>query len=138
MSAVKVAILQTLQADTGTGGVAALATGGIYPDVAPEGATFPYVTVTPSRSPSANRVYQAVAFEESVYLVKAIDKQYSESSLFPIVARVRALLDGATLTIEGYESRAVLWQNDLEYAETQDGATYRHKGGFYYVMAEEV
>lgn len=134
MSVVKSAILKHLQADAS---ITALVGTRIYPgEVAPEGVAFPLILVTAQKAPKAERVFQGIAFEESLYLVKAIDKDSSPKTASEINQAVRASLESVTLTITGYRCEACLWMADVDYSTLESSVNYQHQGGFFYVMAE--
>lgn len=132
MSALRDAIVLKLQAASA---VTAAATGGVYPGLPPEGSTFPFISVTTQSAPAALHNFQAIAAEDSIYLVKAIDQSISPKSVKDINALVRAALNRASISITGYTSLGCLWLQDVEYAEQQDGITYQHEGGLYSLMA---
>lgn len=137
MSLARNAILANLQADTGAGGVSTLTGGRIYPDLAPEGASYPVVAVSVRRGEAAERVFQAVGFEEVELLVRATARELTPKNAAAINRRVRARLDGASLTISGYTVRSVEWLGNIPgYPEEVDGQTYRHEGSRIYVMLE--
>lgn len=134
MSALRNAITLALQADSG---VTSLATGGIHPHVAPEGAECPYVIVIAQQAPQPERVFQGIAFEDAIYLVKAVDKNPSPETVGQINAAIRAALDGAEISVEGYELITLIWRGDLSYFEEYDGQVYQHEGGFYQIWASK-
>jgi uncharacterized protein DUF3168 len=133
LSAVRDAIVKHLLADTN---VRAVATGGIYPKMPPKGsATFPFIEVRAQKPPSGNRVFQAVAFEDSVFQVKACDQYSSPKRAADIAAAVRTSLDQAALTIDGYDNLGIIWIADIDMVEEGDGLPYHYEGGLYEVYA---
>ena len=135
MAAVRDAIVQHLQADTS--GVMALSDS-VWPQIPPEGAAaHPFVTVTAQKAPAGVRVFQQVGFEESVFLVKAIDRNTSPKKVGQIAAAIRARLDDAALSISGQTPLAVMWLMDVSYHEVDNGTIYQHEGALYYVAAED-
>lgn len=134
MSALRDAIVLHLQADSN---VTDLATGGIYPGLPPEAdQQFPFISVTAHKAPAANWAFQQVAFEDAVYLVKAIDRSTSSKVVSDINAAVRASLNLATLTITGYSSMGVMWIGDVQYDDLEDTEQFQYEGGLYSLMAE--
>ena len=141
MSALRDAIVQHLQGDPS---VADLATGGIHPGFPPEmdadgtlpDSLYPFITVTAQKAPVGEWAFQEVAFEDAVYLVKAIDKSTSGAVVADINAAVRVSLNLATLTITGYASMGVMWLRDVQYDEIDGSQQYQHEGGLYSLMAE--
>lgn len=135
MAVVRDAIVQHLQADTA--GVMALADS-VWPQIPPEGAAnYPFVTVTAQKAPTGNHAFQGGGYEESVFLVKAVDQNSSPATVGTIAASIRARMETATLTIDGQSCLAVMWLMDVSYHEQNDGVIYQHEGGLYYVAAEE-
>ena len=129
MSLVRNAILAALQADTGAGGVAALATGGIFPDVAPEGSSYPFVVVSVRSGETPSRVYQGIAYEECRILVRATVKSLSPKRAAAINRRVRTVLENANLNVSGYSTLNCEWAGNIPgYPEPVDDQTYRHEG----------
>src|SRR5262245_29568793 len=135
MSAIRDAIVLKLQADTGVGSVMALTNIQVYPQQPPEGATYPCVQVMAQAAPKAERVFQQVSFEESIYIVKAIAQDTSPKSARAIADRIRTVLDNQPLTITGYTSMGVAWMQQIEYSEEFNGQIFQHEGGLYSVMA---
>jgi hypothetical protein len=133
MSALRDAIVKHLQ---GSAGVTALATGGIYPGLPPEGAAaYPFITVTAQQAPAGAHVFQETACENAVFLAKAIDRNTSPKLAGQINAAIRAALDRASLTIVGYSSLGIIWLGNIEYDEEFNGQIYQHEGGLYSLMA---
>jgi hypothetical protein len=133
VSALRSAIVQKLQA---TGAITALATGGVYPGLPPEdAATFPFISVTAQRAPQAEQVFQEIACEDAIYLVKAIDQSTSPKRVSDLNALIRATLDRATITITGYSSLGALWLGNVEFDEEVDGQIYQHEGSLISLMA---
>lgn len=127
------AIVMHLQADAG---VTALATGGIFPGLPPEGeAAYPFVTVTAQLAPRPERVFQAIAFEDATYLVKAIDRDTSPKRASDLNAAIRAALDGAAVSVTDYTLVSVTWMQDVAYPEEFNGQIYQHEGGLYQIWA---
>jgi hypothetical protein len=134
MAAVRDAIVQHLQTDAG--GVMTLVTA-VWPQIPPEGeGLYPFVTVTAQKAPTGVHAFQNGGYEESVFLVKAIDRNTSPKKVGQIAAAIRARLEDAALTISGQSTLAVIWLMDVSYHEVEQGTIYQHEGGLYYVAAE--
>lgn len=132
MSALRSAIVQKLQA---TSAITSVATGGVYPGLPPEGVSFPFISVTAQRAPQAEQVFQEIAAEAAIYLVKAIDQSTSPKRVSDLNALIRTTLDRATITIAGYSSLGALWLGSVEYDEEFDGQIYQHEGSLISLMA---
>jgi hypothetical protein len=138
MSLVRNAVLAHLQADAGAGGVNTLTGGRIYPDLAPEGASFPLVVVSVRRGATPERVYQGIAYEETRILVKAIAKELTPKNAAAINRRARTRLEDAALTITGYTLLNCEWAGEMPgYPEVVDGQAYRHEGQEFIIWASE-
>jgi hypothetical protein len=133
MSAQRNALVKYLQADVA--GVMALATD-VYPKQPPEGAQFPFVQVSARNAPAPERVFQAIASEDSTFLVEAIDQNTSPKRAGQIAAAIRARLDRAVLTIAGFSRVEVLWLQDVDRHEEFNGQIFQYEGGIYQVFAE--
>lgn len=142
MSALRDAIVTHLQANAT---VTALATGGIYPGLPPEGAeTFPFITVLPFKAVKPQKAFRGggtvtdeVVFEEAIYTVKAIDRGISGDSVADIVSAVRTALDGATPTMTGYTAINLEWIGDIpEYSELANSQHYQHQGAQFRIWAK--
>lgn len=133
---VDAAVVGTLQADTQ---LAALAKGGVFQDVAPEGAAQKGVFVIVQLAAHEDTDEQqttAAAYEAPRYLAKAVGRNSDGAAVVAAYARVHELLQGAALTISGYAWMDTRRESRVSYTE-QDGAFYwKHIGGIYRVEAE--
>lgn len=123
-------IVKKLQA---TSAVTAAATGGIHPKLPPETTTYPLVIVWPQKPPEGNRVFQQIAYEESVFLVKAVAKSANPKPAHDLNALIRTALDMQSITLATKSLISLVWLQDFDYVEYQNGVTYQHEGGFYQV-----
>lgn len=131
MSAAKPAIITQLKADAT---IPSLVSDRIFPEMPPEGlATYPLITVTAQKAAKPERVFQGIAFEDSVWLVRACEQSTSPAKVAEINTAIRAALDGATLTLDTYESVNCEWLGDYETHEVYNGQIYQYEGGFYRV-----
>jgi hypothetical protein len=71
------------------------------------------------------------ALEDDIWLVKGIDRSTTADTAEAIAARVKALLNDATLTISGATHLYLRRQSDVEYLETAEGVRYAHSGALY-------
>jgi len=130
------AFVGALQADAQ---LATLAKGGVYPNVAPEGAAEKGVFVIVQLQAHEDVDEQqtvAAAYEVPRYLAKAVGRNSDGAAVWAAYARVHALLQGVALTIAGYHWMDTRRESRVSYAE-QDGAFYwQHVGGIYRVEAE--
>jgi hypothetical protein len=137
MSAIRTAICKFLQADSQ---ITAIAAGGVWPTaIAPEKTPFPFLTVWPQTPPTAEMVFQEVACERAVYVVKATDKGSSPKRATELARLIRTKLDRAALVIDGYNNLGIVWIQEMPYlSEEYQGQMYQHEGGLYEIYAEAV
>jgi hypothetical protein len=103
----------------------------IYHNTAPSGATFPYVVFSKQSGVPTETMGNPDAFENDIWLVKAVDKDTSADDAEAIQARVKALLNDATLSISGVTLTYLRRQSDVEYEELTDGVRYQHVGALF-------
>lgn len=110
---------------------------GVYQWLAPENADPPYVIYN-VQSPSVPRrtMGTAVAFEDTVYLVKAVTQEPSAKLAGSILARIDEALNDQPLTIGGYTHLYLRRESGVEFPEVSDGLRYMHRGGLYRLMAQ--
>jgi hypothetical protein len=134
-SDVDAAIVAALKADTGTGGLMTLMVDGVFVDVAPSGSTkFVIVSLATHRD---EYVFEGPAFEESTYLVKAVDLNVSGIRAKSAAARIDAVLQDAALSISGYALMLLQRQERVRYTEVDDDnkdIRWQHRGGRYSVF----
>jgi len=141
MSALRNAIIAHLKADST---VTDAAPGGIWPGLPPkERATYPFITVTAMKGDTPERVFRGdgtatseIAFENATFLVKVIDRNTSPNAAAVINGLIRTALDGAAVTVTGYELLTCIWAGDIPgYGELDDSTQYQHEGGRYELWA---
>jgi len=143
-SDVDAALVLKLQSDTT---LAALLPGGWYIDEAPAGLTlFGIVSLVDEHD---EPMFGGRAFEDAIYLVKAVEKKPLSGSgnIKAAAARIDVLLDPqpplppATLTIAGYGlmvSRRDSRVRSTEVDEVDSSIRWYHRGGRYQVMVAPV
>ena len=134
MSVFQSAILKKLQADTS---ITALVSTRIYPGIAPEGVTDPFITVNAYGPINADLTYGATISDLSGrFLVRATALDSSPSTVSTINAAIRTSLHNASLTITGMTALACLLNNIVEaYPEEDEGRLFWHEGSIFEVMA---
>ena len=103
----------------------------IYHQQAPASAQFPLIIFSKSSGVPTEAFGTPSALETDVWLVKAVDKDTSADDAEAIAARVKALLNDATLSISGSTLLYLRRQGDVEYSEVEEGVTYAHCGALY-------
>jgi hypothetical protein len=130
------AIKTKLVADSGAGGVATYATGGIYQLNAPQGSQFPYV-VFQELLDTAGYTFTRLATDHVFYQIKALAKDANVSGPFEtgrIMDRVRVVLTDPTLNVTGQTTLYCRFNRSIpQYSEQDDsdGSIIFHKGGIY-------
>jgi hypothetical protein len=134
-TAVRRAIYGKLAGDTTlTNLLGAPATGfskSIYHAQAPAAAAFPFVILNKQSGVPTEAFNNPSAFEEDIWLVRGTDRNTTADTAEAIAARVKTLLNDATLTISGATHLFLRRQSDVEYLETVEGVRYAHCGGLY-------
>lgn len=126
---------------TGSTALTTLLAGGtasqsVFQDLAPEGATAPYV-VYQTQSPSMPQyVFSRVAYENTIYAVRGVTQGPSKAAGGTIAAKIDAALNDATLTVSGYTFLKCRRLQDIDYGEIVAGVRVSHIGGAYRVWAQ--
>lgn len=103
----------------------------IYHQQAPAGAAYPLIVFQKQAGNPTEAFGLPSAFENDVWLVKAIDKNSSADTAEAVQARIAVLLNDAALTISGSSLLYLRRQSDVEYPEVDEGVRYAHAGALY-------
>lgn len=103
----------------------------IYYQEAPAGAHFPFVILSKQSGVPTEAFGDPDALENDVWLVKAVDRATSADVAESIQARLKTLLNDASLSISGATLLYLRRQSDVEYPETSDGVSYKHAGSLF-------
>ena len=134
MSAASEAICAALRADSQ---LAILAPGGVYPNIAPEGTSYPYVVVSAQSPPLDNYTFGGSAYQSSVYLIKVVDENLNPAPAEDARARVQAVLQDGSLTISGQTLLMIRRRQQMpELAEVNSGFIYQVRGALYDVVVQ--
>lgn len=80
--------------------------------------------------------FGGIGFESGVWLIKAVSRDNSASTVEDIAARLDLILNDAAITISGQSLLLLRRESDVDYGE-QDGAdSYQHRGGLYRLITE--
>lgn len=109
----------------------------IYHDQAPEGAPYPFVVFSKSSGVPTEAFHDPSAFENDVWLIKAVDQSTSADQAESIADRLKTLLSDQTLTISGATLLYLRRQSDVEYPETVEGVLYRHCGALWRLVTTD-
>lgn len=113
----------------------ALMTDGVHIDIAPSGKT-KFVIVSLSTHED-EYVFEGSAFERSQYIVKAVERSLSGTTVKTAAARIHALLQDQPLTITGYTHSLTRRAERIRYTEVDEldaDIRWQHRGGRYDVM----
>lgn len=102
----------------------------IYYQFAPQKAGFPYLILNKQAS-TPRYAMSALAMDNDVWLVKAVDRSDTADPADSIASRVLALLNDAALSISGKSTLYLRRESDLDYSQEVDGVNYRHAGSLY-------
>ncbi len=99
----------------------------IYYQVAPSNAGFPYLIFS-KQSGVPSYALKQKAYDDDIWLIKAIDRSDTADTADAIASRLDALLTDSTLSISGRTQLYLRRESDVDYAEIADGVVYRHAG----------
>ena len=109
---------------------------GVFMDMAPSGATrFVLVSVVIAED---SYVFEGIAWEQVLYLVKAVERSSSGAGVSAAAARIHTLLQGAALSITGYTNMLCRRTERVRYTEVDpedNDARWQHRGGRYEITA---
>lgn len=131
MNPVRKALAQILKEDAT---LKALAANGVFHRKADQGVVPPYV-IFHKASGVPGWAFDGPPMDKDVWLVKgvAVDRDVAED----IDARCKALLNGATLNIEGKAHQDLRHISDVDFDEVLDGERVNHVGAEYKLDSEE-
>jgi hypothetical protein len=109
---------------------------GVYYDEAPPNSTrFVIVSLADQHD---EPMFRSRAFEDSLYLVKAVMLSTAGGDIKSAAARIDALLDQQTLTVSGYSVTTIRRDSRVRITEVDDedkSIRWYHRGGQYQVVA---
>ena len=110
-------------------------TASVFRSLAPEEAATPYVVYN-AQSPSVPvRTMGGVAYDNALYLVKAVTESHSAVSAGQIAAQIITALDPAPLTLTGYTHMRCSREQDVDYEELAPGGKrFQHRGAVFRVQ----
>lgn len=134
-SDVDAAIVAKLVSDTSAGGLMTLMTDGVWMDMAPKDST-KFVIVSLATHEDRYE-FAGPAYEQSVYLIKAVDLNVSGTRAKAAAARIHALLQDVQLSISGYDHMLMQREERIRYTEVDEvnpDIRWQHRGGRYQVF----
>ncbi len=134
-TAVRRALYGKLAGDTTLMGLLAAPPAGysksVYYQQAPQTALFPCVVFTKQSGLPTETLANPSAFETDVWLLKGVDRNTTADIAEAIQARLKALLNDATLSIAGALHLYLRRDTDVDYPEVTDGVMYAHAGSLW-------
>lgn len=110
-------------------------TNGVYPDEAPPNMTkFVIVSLVDEHD---EPMFGSRAYEDALYLVKAVEKGTDATNARAAAARIDTLLDYGTMTVTGYGVMTMRRESRVRMTEVDDldkSIRWQHRGGQYRVM----
>lgn len=121
---------------TGTNGVTSkLATNtSVFHGQAPPDAAYPFIIFNKQAKSRARAFAKTTAFENEVWLVKAVDRNSTSNRAEEINEAVQAALTNGSLTVTGKTVEDIYPTGDVDYLETEDDQTFRHHGTLYRIV----
>jgi len=114
----------------------ALVPNGVYYDEAPPGSTrFVIVSLADQRD---EPMFRGTAYEDGLYLVKAVMLSTAGGDIKAAAARIDVLLDQQPLTVSGYSVSIMRRESRVRMTEVDDvdnSIRWFHRGGRYQVVA---
>jgi hypothetical protein len=131
-SDVDAALVTKLQSD---GTLAALMPGGVYIDEAPPGLSqFVIVSLVDEHD---EPMFGARAFEDAIYLVKAVElSTVATKNSKAAAARIDTLLEGGALAPTGYSLMTMRRESRVRYTDVDEldpSIRWQHRGGHYQI-----
>lgn len=109
----------------------------IYADVASPGTREPFIVFSLQDARDARTIGAGRVLTHATYLVKAVQRSESFTTVYALADIIDDVLDGASgMNAAG----AVLWverELPIRYTEVTDSGTYKHAGALYRVYARE-
>jgi hypothetical protein len=105
----------------------------IYYQLAPETAAPPFVIFS-QQSGTPVYAFSERAYDNDLWLVKAVDRGGSADVADDIHARLDDLLTDGALSISGRDQLYLRRESDVEYSETVGGDRYIHVGSLFRVI----
>lgn len=142
MKAIDTGLYTALVADLGTamgtvtGSLRNLGATAAYNGIAPQTANTPYVVFS-QQSGIGEWTFEDRSHKSTLYLVKAVGQGHSKAAPSAMSDRFDTLLNDKPLTLTGWRCDRIRREQDIEYAEVNQGVIYHHIGGLYRIDVQE-
>lgn len=111
--------------------IQSLCGGRIYRELAPQGATFPYIVFGLMSANDRNMLGPIRAFTRGLYQVRSVTSGNSFDTNNDIMDRVDTLLQDKTLTVDGFRVMPIHRESIARYTEVVAGTRFNHLGFIY-------
>ena len=135
MNQLDAAIYTKLTGAAALTGLLSAGTASVFQTLAPENENPPYV-VFHKQSNVPAYTFGGVAFENALYLVKAVTQEPSAKTAGSVASQINAALQDAALTIDGYTHMYLRRETDIEFVEVESGQVIHHRGALFRVQAD--
>lgn len=106
----------------------------VFHGQAPPDAAYPFIVFN-KQGKSRDRAFaKTTAFENEVWLVKAVDRNSTSNRAESISEAVEAALTNAALTVSGATVEDIYPTGDVDYLEVDGDQTFRHHGVLFRVV----
>ena len=107
----------------------------VFQHLAPQDSSPPYV-VYGAQSPSVpvKKLDGNVAYENALYMCKAVTEGSSMSLAGTIAARIDTALDVQLSLSGGFQHQLLIREQDIDYVEVVAGKRFNHRGAIYRVQ----
>ncbi len=131
-SDVDAAIVEKLASDAT---LMSMMTDGVFIDVSPSGKT--KCVIVSLVIHEDHYMFGAEAYERSLYLIKAVEKSSTGTTIKAAAARIHTLMQDVELPIAGYQHMLTQREERVRYTEVDlddNDARWQHRGGRYAVF----
>jgi hypothetical protein len=109
----------------------------IFYQSGPDSAQFPLVILSKQSGVPTQAFHDPTALDTEIWLVKAVDHNSSADPAEAIQARLKTLLNDATLSIGGGATLLHLRrESDVDYQEITSGESYIHAGSLFRLVLD--
>src|SRR5262249_23310840 len=109
----------------------------IYHDDAPSDAHYPFVVFSKSSGVPTEAFHDPSAFENDVWLIKAVDRSPTADQAEQIADRLKTLLNDQPPTISGAPLLYLRRKSDVKYPERAEGVLSRHCGALWRLVTTD-
>ena len=106
----------------------------VFHGQAPPDADYPFVIIAKQAKSRTRAFAKTTAFEDEIWLVKAVDRNSTSNRAEAISEAIGAALINGTLTVSGKTVEDIYPTGDVDYLETEGDQTFRHHGTLFRVV----